>query len=255
MKEKQEDRIESLSILNRTSGIGIEVLFCNISHKAYISIAAVDYERRIKNAVYASERLKEPSSFEEAFSTYSGAFTATLVKHPGKFHLVFSAPDLALPSGEKGIKAELTLPAFDSNTFTADKDGWKFSCVSPLTVEGRAYINHQPLLLSRDNTLGLYTNLSGDFRGKELSATACTLMDENDIFWGYVSHDRSGLVMRSEINYPATLKEEVLFEFQEKVPKGHVNCSYLRLTGSFEYDNGERRQIKPCYGVRTSFLI
>ena len=255
MKEKQEDRIETISILNRTSGLGIEVLFCNISHKAFFSVNAVNYAEKKKNRITASTRLTEPVSFHDSYCTYSGEFTATLVKHPPKYHLVFSAPALEYATGESGVKGELALPTFESNTFSREKDGCTLTSVSPMPVEGMLFLNHRSVPLSRDNAMGFLCSLSGDFRDKEISMVFSSLTDTGGELWGYVGSKDRGLCMRNSKNFNAELQQEPLFSVQEKLTKGYIKSEYLRLSGSFDAGEDGIREIQSGYAIRTSFLI
>ena len=132
------------------AGLSVEASFIDMGLKKGFSLVVTDLARKEAAVLYASPakpmEAMPSSPGDAAFGFYNDEMTLSFSRRGSRHRLLFTAPYLRLPSGEKGIKGDmLFLAGGESACHEAQADsrhGIRMTASGPMPAEGVLFIEH-----------------------------------------------------------------------------------------------------------------
>ena len=145
----------------------VSITFADFGIASFHSISFADYKRNkavsvrsFKRPSTKTSRLSDSAVSDCSLTYYDNDLTISILKRKEHRHILMTAPELMLPSGEQGFKADITLteiPEDESlSALIRNKEkGYIYTTrYIPLSVSGTVFIGDRIEKLSKNSTAG-----------------------------------------------------------------------------------------------------
>ena len=163
----------------------VSITFADFGIASFHSISFADYKRNkavsvrsFKRPSTKASRLSDSAVSDCSLTYYDNDLTISILKRKEHRHILMTAPELMLPSGEQGFKADITLteiPGDESlSALIRNKEkGYIYTTrYIPLSVSGTVFIGDRIEKLSKNSTAGFtWTRSKGLGTSGKASAT------------------------------------------------------------------------------------
>lgn len=123
-------------------GFMIEATFINMGIGRRFSLSIGDFIRHDAAVLDAFSPIAVKEDIDTS-SFYNDEMTMSFIRKDGQHRLILTAPYLILPSGEKGLKADLCFKEKKENVSISVRDGIGLKLIPAMPADGVIFTNHE----------------------------------------------------------------------------------------------------------------